>query len=129
MVQEGPKLCPTGPKKPGGNGAGKHPLGTAASRVGQDAECPAAQGVLEVNAEGCGQVGAGLQTVPDQNTATTSAAELGGGPTSQANGKTGYGPVDMRVWDGPDYNGLAFTVSIHYLSQRQDIRGNSESIA
>ena len=26
MVQEGPKLCPTGPKKPGGNGTGKHPL-------------------------------------------------------------------------------------------------------
>ncbi len=95
MTQEGLKLHPTGSTKPGGNGVGKHPLGTAASRVGQDAECSAAQGVLEVNAEGCGQVGVGLQTMLDQNTVTTSAAELGGGPTSQANGKTGCGPVDV----------------------------------
>ncbi len=60
MAQEGPKLHPTDPKKPGGNSAGKHPLGTAASRVGQDAEHFAAQGVLEVNAEGHGQTGVGL---------------------------------------------------------------------
>ncbi len=95
MAQEGPKLHPTGPKKSGGNSVGEHPLGTAASRAGQDAEYFAAQGVLEVNMEGCGQTGAGLQTMSDQNIVTTSAAELGGGPTLQANGKTGYGPVDV----------------------------------
>ena len=95
MVQEGPKLCPTGSKKPGSNSAGEHLLGTAASRAGQDAEHFAAQGVLEVNAEGCGQTGAGLRTMSDQNAATTSTVEHGGGPTSQADGKTGCGPVDV----------------------------------
>ena len=126
MVQEGPKLCPTGSKKPGSNSAGEHPLRTAASRAGQDTEHSAAQGVLEVNAERCGQTGVGLQTMSDQNAVTTSTAEFGGGPTSQANGKTGCGPVDVQVWDSSDCNGPAFTVSIHCLPQRQDLRRDSE---
>ncbi len=44
----------------------------------------------------------------DKNTVTTSTAEPGGGSTSQANGKTGCGLVDMRIWDSPDCYGPAF---------------------
>ncbi len=94
-MQENSKLCPTGPKKSGGNSVGEHTLGAAASRAGQDVEYLATQGVLEDNVQGCGQTGVGLRAMPDQNTASSSSAEPGCGPTLQANDETGSGPVDM----------------------------------
>ena len=94
-MQEGPKLCPAGSMKPSGNGVGEHPLGTATPRARQDVVCSAAQGVLEINAEGCRQADTGLRAMQDKNTVTTSTTEPGGGSTSQADGKTGCGLVDV----------------------------------
>ncbi len=60
MTQENSKLQTTGPKESGGNSVGEHTPGTATSRVGQDDKCLEATGVLEDNAQGCGQTGKGL---------------------------------------------------------------------
>ncbi len=38
-MQEDSKLCPAGPEESGGNCVGEHTFGTAAPRIGQDAEC------------------------------------------------------------------------------------------
>ncbi len=54
MIQEDSKLHPAGPKESGGNCVGEHTFGTAAPRMGQGAECPTAQGVLEDNVQGHG---------------------------------------------------------------------------
>ncbi len=56
----GSQVMPCWFHKPSSDSVGEHPLRTATPRAGQDVECSAAQGVLEINAERCGQADTGL---------------------------------------------------------------------